>query len=279
MFPLDISMFLRKPRLCLLSKAHSEVSWLWHRKLAHLNFRYMNKLVTGEMVRGMPLLKFDNENLCTTCALGKQKKKPHKSITDSNITHPLELLHMDLCDTFSELRNFITSIELKTQLPVRRIRSDNSTEFNNGQIEEFLASKGIEPTSQHHIVLNKIALDHLGKFVPKSDEAIFMGYSSKSVAYRVLNRRTRVIEESFDVEFDDQYYWRKKNQGIIYVMENDVPVGHRPIHTIEVDYDLLFDPLEIAKDAEVIRSPEAIQQIISASGPSNSLEIIPPDSQ
>ncbi|KAI3510737.1 hypothetical protein L1887_17870 [Cichorium endivia] len=38
MFPLDISMFLRKPRLCLLSKANSEVSWLWHRKLAHLNF-------------------------------------------------------------------------------------------------------------------------------------------------------------------------------------------------------------------------------------------------
>ncbi|KAI3510738.1 hypothetical protein L1887_17871 [Cichorium endivia] len=130
------------------------------------------------MVRGMPLLKFDNENLCAACALGKQKKKPHKTMTDSSITHPLELLHIDLCgpstvasvnhkkyilvivddnsrftwvfflrlksDTFLELRNFITSFELKVQLLVRRIRSDNGTEFNNGQIEEFLALKGIE---------------------------------------------------------------------------------------------------------------------------------------
>ncbi|KAI3739575.1 hypothetical protein L2E82_29984 [Cichorium intybus] len=106
------------------------------------------------------------------------KKKAHKSITDSSISHPLELLHIDLCgpsvvaslnhkkyilvivddftrftwvfflrlksDTFLELRNFIVSIELKVQLPVRRIRSDNGTEFNNRQVEEFLASKGIE---------------------------------------------------------------------------------------------------------------------------------------
>ncbi|KAI3691358.1 hypothetical protein L2E82_49702 [Cichorium intybus] len=280
MFPLDISMFLGKPRLCLLSKAHSEISWLWYQKLPHLNFRYMNQLVTSEMVKGMPLLKFDNENLCAACALGKQNKKPHKTITDSSITHPLELLHIDLCDpstvaslnhknyilvivddftrftwvfflrlksdTFLELRNFIISIELKVQLPIRR---------NNK--------------------------DHLGKFVPKSDEAIFMGYSSKSVAYRVLNRRTHVIEESFDIEFDDQYLWRKQAQGILYVMEANIPVGHQPIQTIEIDYDLLFDPRETATHAKVIHSPEDIQQIILDSGPSisNTTEPILPDNQ
>ncbi|KAI3503839.1 hypothetical protein L1887_32293 [Cichorium endivia] len=203
----------------------------------------------------------------TACAFGKQKKKPHKSITDSGITRPLELLHMDLwgpstvANTFPELRDFITSIELKIQLLVRRIRSDNGTEFNNKQIEEFLASKGIEhnfsapytpqqngvvetrnrtlveearsmltfanlPLTfwgeaiatacfvQNRSIVNKRLQmtpyevlnerkpnvkffhisgcrcfiknnkDHLGKFAPKSDEAIFMGYSSKSVAYR-----------------------------------------------------------------------------------------------
>ncbi|KAI3499670.1 hypothetical protein L1887_35474 [Cichorium endivia] len=306
MFPLDITMCPGKPRLCLLTKAHSEISWLWHRKLAHLNFRYMNQLVTEEMVRGLPLLRFDNENLCAACTFGKQKKKPHKTITDSSITRPLELLHMDLCgpstvasinhkkyilvivddysrftwvfflrlksDTFSELNNFITSIELKIQLPARRIRSDNGTEFNNKLIEEFLTSKGIEhnfsapytpqqngvverrnrtlveaarsmlnfanlPLTfwaeaistacfvQNRSIINKRLKmtpyevlnkrkpnvkffhifgcrcfiknnkDHLGKFAPKSDEAIFMGYSPKSVAYRVLNKRTRVIEK------------------------------------------------------------------------------------
>ncbi|KAI3510698.1 hypothetical protein L1887_17830 [Cichorium endivia] len=106
-----------------------------------------------------------------------------------------------------------------------------------------------------------------------------MGYSPKSVAYRVLNRRTRVIEESFDIEFDDQYQWRKKNQDILYVIENETPVGHRPMHTVEIDYDLLFDPMETAKDAEVIHSPVAIQQILSASGPSTSSEPTSSDNQ
>ena len=43
--------------------------------------------------------------------------------------------------------------------------------------------------------------DQLTKFQPKADEAIFLRYSAKSKAYRVLNRRTRVLEESFDVTF------------------------------------------------------------------------------
>ncbi|KAI3739574.1 hypothetical protein L2E82_29983 [Cichorium intybus] len=91
---------------------------------------------------------------------------------------------------------------------------------------------------------------HSGKFVPKSDEAIIMGYSSKSVAYRLLNRRKRVIEESFDIEFDDQYLWRKPSQGIIYVMEADIPEGHQPIMKIEIDYDLLFGARETATNAK-----------------------------
>ena len=50
MYPLDINMIIGKHQLCLLSKAVPDVSWLWHRRLAHLNFRYMNDLVSGEMV-------------------------------------------------------------------------------------------------------------------------------------------------------------------------------------------------------------------------------------
>ncbi|KAI3518357.1 hypothetical protein L1887_06990 [Cichorium endivia] len=286
---------------------------LWHQKLAHLNFRYMNQLVTGEMVRGMPLLKFDNENLCAACALGKQKKKPHKSITDSSITHPLELLHIDLCGpstvaslnhkkyilvivddftcftwvfflrlnsyTFLELRNFIVSIELKVKLPVRRIRSDNGTEFNNRQIEEFLASKGIEHnfstlyTPQQNGMVerrNRTLVEAARSMLNFANLPLTFWTEAIATACFVLNRRTRVIEESFDIEFDDQYLCRKQAQGILYVMEADIPVGHQPIQTIEIDYDLLFDPRETATHAEDIHSPEAIQQLISDFGPSTS---------
>lgn len=45
--------------------------------------------------------------------------------------------------------------------------------------------------------------DDLGKFDAKSDEGIFVGYSSTSKAYRIFNTRTQCIEESVHVIFDE----------------------------------------------------------------------------
>ncbi|KAH9802698.1 hypothetical protein KPL71_001497 [Citrus sinensis] len=45
--------------------------------------------------------------------------------------------------------------------------------------------------------------DNLGKFDPKSDVGIFLGYSNSSKAYRVYNKRTLVVEESMHVTFDE----------------------------------------------------------------------------
>ncbi|KAI4310665.1 hypothetical protein MLD38_035625 [Melastoma candidum] len=47
--------------------------------------------------------------------------------------------------------------------------------------------------------------DNLGKFDAKSDEGIFLGYSTTSKAYRVLNKRTSKIEESINVKIDDSF--------------------------------------------------------------------------
>lgn len=45
--------------------------------------------------------------------------------------------------------------------------------------------------------------DNLGKFDAKSDECIFLGYSTSSKAYKVFNKRTNVVEESMHVTFDE----------------------------------------------------------------------------
>ena len=45
--------------------------------------------------------------------------------------------------------------------------------------------------------------DNLGKFDPKSDVDIFLGYSNSSKAYRVYNKRTLVVEESMHITFDE----------------------------------------------------------------------------
>ena len=95
--------------------------------------------------------------------------------------------------------------------------------------------------------------DRLTKFQPKADEAIFLGYSTKSKAYRVLNRRTQVIEESFDVTFDDNFV---RNSGpthvTTHIIESDAPPPECPniqvIH--EVEFETLFGPSETALDSE-----------------------------
>ena len=45
--------------------------------------------------------------------------------------------------------------------------------------------------------------ENLGKFDAKSDEGIFLGYSTTSRAYRVFNKRTKTIMESINVKIDD----------------------------------------------------------------------------
>ena len=45
--------------------------------------------------------------------------------------------------------------------------------------------------------------EHLSKFDLKSNERIFMGYSTNSKAYRVFNKKSLVVEESMNVTFDE----------------------------------------------------------------------------
>ena len=81
----------------MLSKANSQQSWLWHMRLSHLNFKNINKLVKGGLIKGIPDLKFEKEHLCTACEKGKMKKVSHKAKTEHATTQPLQLIHMDLC--------------------------------------------------------------------------------------------------------------------------------------------------------------------------------------
>ncbi|GJR28398.1 retrovirus-related pol polyprotein from transposon TNT 1-94 [Tanacetum coccineum] len=83
--------------ICLVSKASKTKSWLWHRRLSHLNFGAINHLARHGLVRGLPKLKFEKDHLCSTCSMGKIKKKPHKPKSEDTNQEKLYLLHMDLC--------------------------------------------------------------------------------------------------------------------------------------------------------------------------------------
>ncbi|GKB79378.1 retrovirus-related pol polyprotein from transposon TNT 1-94, partial [Tanacetum coccineum] len=80
-----------------ISKASKTMSWLWHRRLSYLNFGAINHLSRHGLARGLPKLKFENDHLCSACAMGKSKKKPHKPKSEDTNQEKLYLLHMDLC--------------------------------------------------------------------------------------------------------------------------------------------------------------------------------------
>ena len=177
LFVADLFSASKGEARCFYSKASTEDSWLWHKRLSHLNFKTMNSLVKRELVRGLPDMEFCKKGLCEACEKGKSKKASHRSKEMTSITEPLQLLHMDLfgpvnvmslsrkryalviVDDFTKytwvmflnskektpkiIINHIKKIELEANLPVRKIRSDNGTEFKNAILNEFCTEKGI----------------------------------------------------------------------------------------------------------------------------------------
>ncbi|GJX60279.1 retrovirus-related pol polyprotein from transposon TNT 1-94 [Tanacetum coccineum] len=97
LYTLSLGNMMASSPICLLSKASKTKSWLWHRRLSHLNFGAINHLARHGLVRGLPKLKFEKDHLCSACALGKSSKKPHKPKSEDTNQEKLYLLHMDLC--------------------------------------------------------------------------------------------------------------------------------------------------------------------------------------
>nr|GFB10171.1 putative ribonuclease H-like domain-containing protein [Tanacetum cinerariifolium] len=80
----------------LFAKATLDESNLWHRRLAHINFKTINKLVKGNLVRGLPTKVFENDHTCVACKKGKQHRASYKTKPVSSVDQPLYRLHIDL---------------------------------------------------------------------------------------------------------------------------------------------------------------------------------------
>ncbi|GJU28405.1 putative ribonuclease H-like domain-containing protein, partial [Tanacetum coccineum] len=178
MYSVDLKNIVPKGGLtCLFSKATSDESKLWHRRLGHLNFKTMNKLVKGNLVRGLPSKLFENDQTCVACQKGKHHRASCMSKTENSISLSLHLLHMDLfgptfvkslmkkmyflvvIDDYSRftwvfflatkdetsgiLKSFIIGIENLVDHKVNVIRCDNGTEFKNREINQFCEMKGV----------------------------------------------------------------------------------------------------------------------------------------
>ncbi|GKB61657.1 integrase, catalytic region, zinc finger, CCHC-type containing protein [Tanacetum coccineum] len=97
LYTISIPDMVASSPVCLMSKASSTKSWLWHRRLSHLNFGTINDLTKHDLVDGLPKFKYGKDHLCSACERGKSKKSSHPPKVVPSTHSKLELLHMDLC--------------------------------------------------------------------------------------------------------------------------------------------------------------------------------------
>ncbi|GJU77296.1 retrovirus-related pol polyprotein from transposon TNT 1-94 [Tanacetum coccineum] len=143
-----------------MAKASPTQAWLWHRRLSHLNFDYINLLSKKDVVIGLPKLKYVKDQLCSSCEVSKAKRSSFKSKTVPSSKGWLNLFHMDLCgpmrvasinrkkyildETPEVLRDFLTMIQRNLQAPVIFVRTNRGTEFLNKTLNAFFKEEGIE---------------------------------------------------------------------------------------------------------------------------------------
>ncbi|GJV64358.1 retrovirus-related pol polyprotein from transposon TNT 1-94 [Tanacetum coccineum] len=263
--------------ICLMAKATSSQAWLWHRRLSHLNFDTINLLSKNNIVNGLPKLKFVKDHLCSSCELGKAKRKSFHTKTTPSSKRRLQLLHMDLCgpmrvesingkkyvlvivDDYSRytwthflrskdetpgvLIDFLTLVQRGLHAQgIRHETSTAQTPEQNGVVER--RNRTLVEAARTMLSAAKVPLffwaeaiataygENLDKMKEKGDACIFVGYSTQSKAYRVFNKRTRMIVETIHVNFDELPQMASDHSSDVHAADNpDKRQQHNTTHT------------------------------------------------
>ncbi|GJU44719.1 retrovirus-related pol polyprotein from transposon TNT 1-94 [Tanacetum coccineum] len=164
--------------VCFTAKALATQAWLWHRRISHLNFDYINLLSKKDIMIGLPKLKYVKDQLCSSCEVSKVKRSSFKTKVVPSSKGRLNLLHMDLCgpmrvesinwkkyirvivDDYSRytwtlflrskdetpevLKDFLKMIQRNLQAQVITVRTDRGIKFLNKTLTAYFKEEGIE---------------------------------------------------------------------------------------------------------------------------------------
>nr|GEU63711.1 hypothetical protein [Tanacetum cinerariifolium] len=275
-YVIDMLSFNKDSNECFFAKASPSVNWLWHKRLSHLNFKNINNLAKHNLVSRIPSLTFSKDKNCSACEKRKHQRASFKTKRSFSINKSLHHLHMDLfrpvkpqtishnkytlvvVDEYSRytwvfflkkksdaadcIMSFIRKIENLNEVRVKKLRSDNETEFRNHKLEEFYDEKGISQNfssctpeqngvaerrnktlikatsydvfrgrspniSYLHVFRCLVHIhnhrDHLGNFDEMVDDGFFLGYSLVAKSFRVFNIRRQEMEETLHVTFSE----------------------------------------------------------------------------
>ncbi|GJW71648.1 retrovirus-related pol polyprotein from transposon TNT 1-94 [Tanacetum coccineum] len=176
-----------------------------YRHLSHLNFDSINLISKYDIVTGLPKLNFVNNDLCSSCELGKSKRKSFH-----NYDYP-------------ELNRTATNFSTWTLCGPMRVESINGKKYVLVIVDDysrytwthFLRSKDETPVvlidfliivqRGLHAQVRTVQTDKGMEFLNKTLHTYFAkeGYSTQSRAYQVFYKRTRIIVETIHVNFDE----------------------------------------------------------------------------
>ena len=154
------------------------MGWLWHRRLGHVGMKQLNKLLRHDLVRGLKDVTFEKDKPCSACQAGKQVGNTHPSKSEMSTSKAFELLHMDLfgpttytsiggnkygfvivddftrytwvfflgdkSDVFDIFKKFIKRVQNEFETTIKKVRSDNGSEFRNTRVDELCEELGIK---------------------------------------------------------------------------------------------------------------------------------------
>jgi transposase InsO family protein len=169
LYLVDFDASEAKLSTCLLTK--SSIDWLWHRRLGHIRMKQLNKLVKHDLVIGLKDITFEKDKLCSACQARKQVGNTNLKKSTMSTSKAFELLHMDLfgpttyasiggnkygfvivddftrytrvtflvdkSDVFATFKTFIKRVQNEFETTIKKVRSDNGSEFKNTRIVEL----------------------------------------------------------------------------------------------------------------------------------------------
>ncbi|GJT40301.1 integrase, catalytic region, zinc finger, CCHC-type containing protein [Tanacetum coccineum] len=217
--------------ICLMAKATSSQAWLWHRRLSYLNFDTINLLSKNNIVNDLPKLKFVKDHLglhaqVTTVQTDKGteflNKTLHAYFAKEGIRHETSTARTPEQNGVVERRNRTLVEAARTMLSAAKVplffwaeaiatacfTQNRSLVIPRHEKTPYHIINARKPSVKFFHIFGSLCYivrdgENLDKMKEKGDACIFVGYSTQSKAYRVFNKRTRMIVETIHVNFDE----------------------------------------------------------------------------
>ncbi|PNX66783.1 copia-type polyprotein, partial [Trifolium pratense] len=122
----------------------SELTYLWHQRYGHLNYKGLKTLKTKKMVRGLPQLEVSSVT-CAHCFTDKQHRNPIPKNSEWRASKVLELIHADICGPIEPVSSSGKSqVEKEAEESIKCLRTDRGGEFNSLNFKTFCEKEGIK---------------------------------------------------------------------------------------------------------------------------------------